>query len=95
MNSTTATNAILLVIAGTVAAMANHVMDVPLYGLISLASFVLVVAICVGEVIAAFKNAQDGREPKPRKTRNVDPYADVPANVDTAKRLRDTARMHL
>ena len=78
MNSTAATNAILLVGVGFLGVIASHVAHAPLFGLVGFAAFVLAIATGVGAFLGAFREGfNTPREPVKRK-RVVDPYADVP-----------------
>lgn len=78
MDSTTTTNAILLVIAGFLGFIAGHVSGMPLFGLGGLVAFLFAAAIGVGSFIHALKDGMDSREPA-RPRRAVDPFASVPA----------------
>ena len=78
MNSTTATNAILLVAVGFLGVIASHVAHAPLFGLVGFAAFVRAIAAGVGVLLGAFREGfNTPREPSKRK-RTVDPYANVP-----------------
>ena len=86
MNSTTATNAILLVAVGFLGVIASHVAATPLFGLVGFAAFVLAIAAGAGALLGAvregFNTPHEPRKNAPaepvKRKRVVDPYADVP-----------------
>lgn len=86
MNSTTTTNAILLVAVGFLGVIASHVADAPLFGLVGFAAFVLAIAAGAGALLGAVREGfNTPREPskkapaEPVKRKRVaDPYENVP-----------------
>ena len=86
MNSTTATNAILLVCVGFLGTIASHVAHTPLFGFVGFAAFVLAIAAGVGALLGAVREGfNTPREPskkapaEPVKRKRVaDPYENVP-----------------
>lgn len=86
MNSTTATNAILLVGVGFLGVIAANLTGTPLFGLAGFAAFVLAAAIGAGALLGAIREGFNTPHEPPRsaptepvkRKRTVDPYANVP-----------------
>ena len=83
MNSTTTTNAILLVGVGFLGVIASNLTSTPLFGLAGYVAFLLAISIGVGALIGAIREGFDApHEPRPAKRVKrksaADPYANVP-----------------
>lgn len=83
MNSTTTTNAILLVGVGFLGVIASNIAAAPLFGLVGYAAFVLAIAVGIGAFVGAVREGMNtAHEPPaektPRSKRAADPYANVP-----------------
>lgn len=86
MNSTTTTNAILLVGVGFLGVITANLTGAPLFGLAGFAAFVLAAAIGVGALIGAIREGFNAPHEPPRnapaepvkRKRAADPYANVP-----------------
>lgn len=86
MNSNAATNAILLVIAGFLGFIAAHVTGTTIFALGGFVAFLFAAAIGVGSFLRGIKEGYESRETTTRVKPSADPYANVPTNVDPAKR---------
>ena len=86
MNSTTTTNAILLVGVGFLGVITANLTGAPLFGLAGSAAFVLAAAIGAGALLGAIREGFNTPRETPRsapaepakRKRVVDPYSNVP-----------------
>lgn len=83
MNSTTTTNAILLVGVGFLGFIASNLTGAPIFGLAGMVALVFAAATGIGAFVGAVREGMNtAHEPPaektPRTKRVADPYADVP-----------------
>ena len=83
MNSSTATNAILLVGVGFLGVIASNLTGAPIFGLAGMVAFVLAAATGIGALVGAIREGFNAPHEPPARKRvkrksAADPYANVP-----------------